>query len=144
MLAETIDISSDSVEEATANGSSGTTSDVPKRKRIRKRKRPAVASVQADNEEEDEAQFSDGEVGISSKAADNVEEAAANDFFDFSGTVPAVRNSCPLCNEPLAVTWSETRKQLVHLDAVRLRNVVYHLECVLTRRGPAEDAGRRS
>lgn len=105
--------------------------------------RPAATPSQADDEgdDEDDARFSDdGEADAPGPPVDPVAEA--NDDFDFSGTLHAGQHRCPFCNKTFEVTWSAERKQLVHEDAVKLRGSVYHLHCVLLRRGPGDEPRR--
>ena len=159
MQSEVVDISSDTDDLPLSTASHGggaqqvaaPPAEAPKekRKRIRKRRlgarapppltsNPSMADDEQD-EDDDEGVFSEGEDPFSALPL-HVEPS--KDGFDFSGCVPAGRQLCPLCQLPLEVSWSDARQALVHENAVKLRNVLCHMQCVLVRRGPPEDPFR--
>ena len=157
-------------EEALKAGSSGLTSgqptwsDVLERKKSKSKhdhagssrpvqpeqsKRMKTAAVDrvassggARDEEQEEARFSDGEDELDTGRPLG---AVGGEGFDFSGTVCADASQpvCLLCHEPLDISWSNERNELVVRDAVMLRHIMYHAQCVIHQRGNNANWGRQ-
>ena len=101
---------------------------------------PTLDPAADDYGDDEEGQFSDIEPPAPAPVVRPSPSGPVDDAdFDFSGSVAAVRQRCPLCDKPLALSWNEQRGRLEHTVAAKLRSTVYHLECILIRRGPGED-----
>jgi hypothetical protein len=101
---------------------------------------PTLDPAADDFGDDEEGQFSDIEPPAPAPVVRPSSSGPVDDAdFDFSGSVAAVRQRCPLCDKPLALSWNEQRGRLEHTVAAKLRSTVYHLECILIRRGPGED-----
>ena len=94
------------------------------------------------DEEQEEARFSDGE---DERPTGRPLGDVGGEGFDFSGTVcaDATQPVCLLCHEPLDASWSNERNELVVRDAVMLRHIIYHAQCVIRQRGQNADWGRK-
>ena len=101
---------------------------------------PTLDPAADDFGDDEEGQFSDNEPPAPAPVVRPSPSGPVDDAdFDFSGSVAAVRQRCPLCDKPLALSWNKQRGRLENTDAVKLRSTVYHIECILIRRGPGED-----
>lgn len=124
------------LEELLKNGAGGRGSaSRPERNKWPEQRPPECLQSAVDSQAADEIEacFSsdDDSVGPETESAKSTQQS---DGFDFSGvcTADATCDTCPICEGALEPSWDAERGEIVVVDAVELRHVVYHRACAMT------------